>query len=244
MLLILVGKSGCGKDTIARELVKRADFIPLVSTTTRPMREGETNGVDYNFVSKEVFGSMIMDGDFLEYSSHEYSKSDDGKSNLWFYGTPKEKLDDKENYVKIADIDGAKAILDYYGRSDCFVAYVYAEDVERQKRVKSRGSFDLDDWKSRLDDDVLNFTPARVDEVANYICLNNDGNLDFALYHLKTVFNAYKAKAKIPNEKYVCAMYEDAEGDCCVRVVNEKDSEREIPKRIKRLEKMGRGCEE
>lgn len=237
MLVVLVGKSGSGKDTIARELIKNEDFLPMVSTTTRPMREGEVDGVDYNFVSKEVFGNTIMEDGFLEY--RKYKTINNGKPDLWFYGTPKAELDEKENYIKIADIDGAKAIVDYYGKENCFVAYVFADDIERQKRAMHRGSFELDEWKRRLDDDAIKFAPARVDEVANYIAINTNDCLEIAVGHMKAAIDAYSLKTKIPNEKYICCLYEE-DDKINVRVVNEKDSDREIPRRVERLEQMSK----
>ena len=66
MYLILCGKSGSGKDTILKRLCKRG-FTPIVSLTSRPIREGETNGVEYNFVSRELFESLIRDKKLIEY---------------------------------------------------------------------------------------------------------------------------------------------------------------------------------
>ena len=55
MLIILMGKSGAGKDTIQNEIIDRYNFNRFVSTTTRPMRKGEVNGREYHFVSVEEF---------------------------------------------------------------------------------------------------------------------------------------------------------------------------------------------
>ena len=58
MLLILAGKSASGKDTLLNELIKNQNFNPLVSTTTRPMREGENEGKEYFFVSKDLLNGI------------------------------------------------------------------------------------------------------------------------------------------------------------------------------------------
>lgn len=53
MLTILIGMSASGKDAILRELVANHGFREIVTTTTRPMRKGEVNGKDYNFISRK-----------------------------------------------------------------------------------------------------------------------------------------------------------------------------------------------
>ena len=68
-ILILSGPSGCGKSTLLKEVYKDIDdYYFSISTTTRAPRVGETNGVDYFFVTKEEFESDIKNGDFLEYA--------------------------------------------------------------------------------------------------------------------------------------------------------------------------------
>lgn len=79
MMVILSAPSGCGKDTIFRELKKiRNDVCESISATTRLPREGEENGVNYYFHSKDEFERMIRNDEFLEFVSYN------GK----YYGTP------------------------------------------------------------------------------------------------------------------------------------------------------------
>jgi len=66
-LFIVTAPSGAGKTSLVRALLAADSQVGLsVSYTTRPMRPGETDGVDYHFVSEEVFLRMLEDGDFLE----------------------------------------------------------------------------------------------------------------------------------------------------------------------------------
>ena len=98
MLIILSGVSGAGKDTIKTELLKRNDnMTTLPSYTTRPMREGEVNGVIYNFVSVEEFKELIANNDLYEYDIHHEN----------YYGTSRTLLNEKiaEGKVIIKDID-------------------------------------------------------------------------------------------------------------------------------------------
>ena len=91
MLLILIGKSGSGKDAVMRELTANHDFERIVSTTTRPMRVGEQEGREYHYISKEQFLEGIEHGDFLEYRS--YNTIFNGESDTWYYGSPKKQLE-------------------------------------------------------------------------------------------------------------------------------------------------------
>ena len=67
-MVLISGPSGCGKSTIIQRLVsdERVEFS--VSATTRPIREGEVDGVDYHFLSKEEFRAKVEVGAFVEYA--------------------------------------------------------------------------------------------------------------------------------------------------------------------------------
>ena len=71
MLVILSGVSGAGKDTIKKELIKRMDnVISLPSYTSRKPRNGEQEGVQYHFITKEEFEQRIKNDEFYEYDLH------------------------------------------------------------------------------------------------------------------------------------------------------------------------------
>ena len=70
LMLVLSSPSGAGKTTISRKLLDRDDNLTLsVSATTRPMRPGETEGVDYLFVDRARFDAMVAEGAFLEHAT-------------------------------------------------------------------------------------------------------------------------------------------------------------------------------
>ncbi len=70
LMLVLSSPSGAGKTTISRELLARDDNLTLsISVTTRPMRPGETEGVDYLFVDRARFDAMVAEGAFLEHAT-------------------------------------------------------------------------------------------------------------------------------------------------------------------------------
>lgn len=83
---MLVGPSGVGKGTIVKELLRiRPDAWLSISATTRPPRNGETNGVDYFFLTRSEFEAMIARNEFLEWA--EYAGN--------YYGTPTKPVQDQ-----------------------------------------------------------------------------------------------------------------------------------------------------
>lgn len=176
MITILTGKSGCGKDTLLNELVQRGTFMPLISTTTRPMRDGETNGKEYHFISKEEFFKKVKEKDFLEYRA--YNTSVNGNADIWYYGSP--KLSEAEiknnNIIVVLDLQGAKDYLNHYGKENCQIILLDVNDEIRRERAIRRGSFDETEWKRRLEDDTIKFSKEAIKDIVN-IYLNNDGNI-------------------------------------------------------------------
>lgn len=104
-IFVITGPSGVGKTTVARGLLARIDTLKKVITcTTRPPREGETDGIDYRFVSVEAFEAMIKDGEMFEWA-HVYDR---------YYGSRNADvnalLEEGFNVLFVIDVQGAKTI--------------------------------------------------------------------------------------------------------------------------------------
>jgi guanylate kinase len=103
-LLVVSGPSGVGKSTITNRLRADERFWISVSVTTRLMRTGEVDGIDYIFVTEDKFNQMIKDNDFLEWADFAGSK----------YGTPKkaveEALQDGKNVILEIELNGARQV--------------------------------------------------------------------------------------------------------------------------------------
>ncbi|RMD46279.1 MAG: guanylate kinase, partial [Aquificota bacterium] len=104
-LYIISAPAGGGKTTIVSLLLKEIpDLARVITCTTRKPREGEINGKDYIFLSKEEFEKWIKEGKFLEYALvHEN-----------YYGTPKEEveklLNNGKDVILVIDVQGMKQI--------------------------------------------------------------------------------------------------------------------------------------
>lgn len=85
VLTVLSGFSGAGKGTIMKEIVNRYPYFLSISATTRKPREGEVDGVDYYFHSKEEFEAMIKNGELIEWA--EYVGN--------YYGTPRKAVENQ-----------------------------------------------------------------------------------------------------------------------------------------------------
>ena len=124
----LFGKSGAGKDTIQRTvLAEFPDINGIVSCTTRPMREYETNGIDYHFMSIEKFTKKVLDGTMLEATEFRG----------WLYGTPIDSLDPDKINIGVFNIAGIDALLED-SRLEVYPVIVYAPDKLRLLRSLMR----------------------------------------------------------------------------------------------------------
>lgn len=152
MIIVLAGKSASGKDTLLNELITYTDARPIVSYTTRPMRDKEIDGVDYHFVSEDKF-KEIQD-QLLE--SRSYDTLFNGIPATWYYGSP---IVDASNssYVAVLDPDGVKSYIDAYGKDNLFIAYIDCPDQVRKERAIKRGSFSEAEWDRRAQDDEVRF---------------------------------------------------------------------------------------
>lgn len=133
-LIIISGTTCAGKGTVIDKLIKRNTNLALsISYTSREMREGETNGVEYFFVSQEEFEEKIKNEDFLEYEIVQYGK---------YYGTPKkevrEMLDQGKDVILEIDVKGAQKIKEMF--PETILIFIMAPSMEEVKqRIKARG---------------------------------------------------------------------------------------------------------
>jgi guanylate kinase len=149
-----MGATCSGKDKIASYITENyEDFKMIVSTTSRPIRPKEKNGVEYYFVSREEFEKILNDDGFIEH--RKYNTIVNGVKDTWYYGVEKKNIsDEKTNYVAVMDYQGAKEFMEHVGRKNVILIYVQALYAERYVRNVLRGDFDLQEWNRRNKDDA------------------------------------------------------------------------------------------
>ncbi|MBQ8765959.1 MAG: guanylate kinase [Clostridia bacterium] len=145
LLILFSGPSGVGKDTVLDVVLnKNKELQKSISLTTRNIRENETDGKDYYFISTPDFEKMIADGEVLEYAKYG--------SNL--YGTPKAPIDkwlsEGKNVILKIEVQGAENIKKLYPDSVGIFLLPPSMTV-LEDRLRSRGTEDEDDVKKRLE---------------------------------------------------------------------------------------------
>ena len=134
-IFYVMGKSASGKDTIYKILRERLPQIrTVVPYTTRPIRAGERDGVEYYFVSNEILEKYEEEGKIIElrtyqtvYGDWKYATIDDGQINL--FGT---------DYLMIGTLESYMKMKAYYGQENLVPLYIEVEDGERLMRAIAR----------------------------------------------------------------------------------------------------------
>lgn len=145
MLIVLSGPSGVGKGTVRKALFNEpdVDFQYSISMTTRKPREGEVNGKDYFFVSKEEFEENIKNGDMLEYAKYVDN----------YYGTPlkyvNETLDSGRDVFLEIEVNGAMQVRANSPEA-VFVFLTPPDLISLKNRLIGRGTDDMDVINKRI----------------------------------------------------------------------------------------------
>ena len=135
-LFYMIGKSSTGKDTIYREVISRSDLDlnPLVMYTTRPIREGETDGKEYHFVDENVLNELEKEGRVIEKRAYHTIHG------IWTYFTVDDEHADlnRKDYLAIGTLESYAQIRNYYGEKLVVPVYIQVEDGLRLDRALKR----------------------------------------------------------------------------------------------------------
>ncbi|HLM77293.1 MAG TPA: guanylate kinase [Rubrobacteraceae bacterium] len=143
-LIVVSGPSGAGKSTLIRAALDAVpELVYSVSATTRRPREGEIDGRDYVFLSRDRFERWIDEGRFLEWA--EYSEN--------LYGTPEHKVEEflrsGRSVILEIELQGARQVREE--RPDAVMVFVRAPDLEEtRRRLEGRATEDLEAMEARM----------------------------------------------------------------------------------------------
>lgn len=138
-IFFVMGKSASGKDTVYKRLLERfPELKTVVPYTTRPVREGEREGVEYHFTDEKALEKAALEGRLIEkrtyrtmYGDWSYATVDDGQIDL-----------SRGSYLMIGTLESYESIRGYFrekGREGCMAPlYIEVEDGERLKRAIAR----------------------------------------------------------------------------------------------------------
>lgn len=166
LLIVYSGPSGVGKSTILHEVLKdeSLNLEFSVSMTTRLPREGEADGKDYFFVSKETFKKAIEEDKFLEHARYVEN----------YYGTPRDYVEQERNKGKnvILEIDVQGGLQVIEKCSDCISIFIMPPSIdELRNRLSGRGTEKEEVINKRVDEAQREIKQG---SVYKYHVVNND----------------------------------------------------------------------
>ena len=162
--IVISGPSGVGKGTICNKLLNELNAWYSVSSTTRSPREGEKDGINYFFITKEEFLKKIDEDEFLEYNYY----------NDNYYGTSKkivlDKMEQGINVFSEIDVNGARNIKKIF--PDALLIYIAPPSMEElRKRLIGRGTDPIERINQRL---AIAEEEMKQVEFYDYVVVNDD----------------------------------------------------------------------
>ncbi|MBD8003966.1 guanylate kinase [Bacillus norwichensis] len=193
ILIVLSGPSGVGKGTVRKAVFSRPDakFEYSISMTTRKPREGEIDGVDYFFQSKEKFEQLIEEGKLLEYA--EYVGN--------YYGTPvdyvKETLEAGKDVFLEIEVQGAKQVREKFP-DGLFIFLMPPSLAELKNRIVGRGTESEELINNRME---AARKEIELTSMYDYIVVNDD--VERAVDKINAIVQAEHCRTERVIDKYI-----------------------------------------
>ena len=182
-VFVVTGPSGAGKGTLVDRLVQaRPECVFSISSTTRPKRSVEQEGVQYEFVTREEFERRAAAGQFIETAEvHGH-----------FYGTPASFVDDnvRAGRVVVLDVDVQGGVSIRKARPDAVFVFIYPPSIESlRQRLLNRRTDAADVVERRLAN-----APGELSQYANYDYLVMNDDLEQAVARLIAILDAERSR--------------------------------------------------
>eukprot|EP01026_Neomeris_dumetosa_P055388 TRINITY_DN50356_c0_g1_i1.p3 TRINITY_DN50356_c0_g1~~TRINITY_DN50356_c0_g1_i1.p3 ORF type:complete len:249 (-),score=32.91 TRINITY_DN50356_c0_g1_i1:519-1265(-) len=224
LVLVVSGPSGVGKDAVLSGVMqRRKDIAPVITATTRPMREGERNGIDYHFVSKKTFETWIDQDQLLEYATvyGEYK----GVPLTSIVNT----LNENKNVILQLDVQGARTIKEF--DPNVVSVFITAESEDQLvRRLINRDTENMQRLEVRIKtarEECMN-----VDNF-DYVLVNRCGALEQAVMDFETILDAELLRV----ERRKRSLQHEVQMHSILRswIKKQQGQGREIPEEIQQL---------
>ncbi|OLO40837.1 guanylate kinase [Alkalihalophilus pseudofirmus] len=191
LLVVLSGPAGVGKGTVCSALrQENTDIQYSVSATTRAPREGEVDGVNYFFKSRDEFEEMIKNDDLLEWA--EYVGN--------YYGTPidyvKKTINEGRDIILEIEVQGALKVKDRLPEG-VFIFLMPPSLAELRKRIEGRGTETADVINKRM-----TVAKEEIDMMKKYDYVVENDEVQLAVDRIKAIVTAEHCKRERLIEKY------------------------------------------
>ncbi|MCA1059222.1 guanylate kinase [Rossellomorea aquimaris] len=193
LLIVLSGPSGVGKGTVRKAIFSQEDtkFEYSISMTTRKPREGEVDGVDYFFKSREDFEELIKEGKLLEYAEFVGN----------YYGTPvdyvRETLDAGKDVFLEIEVQGAQQVRDKFPEG-LFIFLAPPSLSELQNRLVTRGTETDDLIQGRM-----NTARKEIEMMNLYDYIVENDQIANAVDKIKSIVQAEHCKRERVQQRYL-----------------------------------------
>ena len=170
-IIAIMGKSASGKDSLLKALLQEPQFKeakPIISCTTRPIRENEINGIDYHFLTNEQFTNLVLSNKMLEATVF----------NDWCYGTSIDSLSTSGINIGVFNPEGCEALRQNENITLCLI-YVEATDKIRLLRSLNREKNpDCHEIVRRFNADEMDFCEEEIEYLEPDIFVTNNEGAD------------------------------------------------------------------
>ena len=189
-IFAVMGQAGAGKDSFVDTIIQN-NYIPwakpIISCTTRPIREKEQDGVNYHYLTNEQFSEQVLNGEMLEATIF----------NNWCYGTSMKNLDQNALNIGVFNPEGVEILRDNPD-INLLVLYIKADDKVRLLRQLNREEHpDCNEIVRRFGTDQYDFRYSRIENIAPDFVLENNGEQDIDTLARHFVLTHYNILGKM-----------------------------------------------